>query len=85
MHTPLGFQNKILRGFLDPFYKNRVKKLFSGPEQKLISLSSKAEAEKYVNGPRNLIGIGINLLSPQQPPMHLPSSSSAWSLNPLKS
>jgi hypothetical protein len=45
MHTPLGFQNKILREFLDPIYKNRVKKLFSGPEQKLISLSSKAEAE----------------------------------------
>jgi hypothetical protein len=39
MHTPLGFQNKILRGFLDPIYKNMVKKSFLGPEQKLISLS----------------------------------------------
>jgi hypothetical protein len=27
MHTPLGFQNKILREFLDSIYKNRVKKI----------------------------------------------------------
>jgi hypothetical protein len=39
LHTPLGFQNKILREFLDSFYKNRVKKSFLGPDQKLISPS----------------------------------------------
>jgi hypothetical protein len=36
---PLGFQSKILRGFLGPFLKNRVKKLLSGPDQKLINPS----------------------------------------------
>jgi hypothetical protein len=39
MHTPLGFQNKILREFLDPIYKNRFKKWFLGLDQKLIILS----------------------------------------------
>jgi len=39
MHTPLGFQSKILRGFLGPFLKNRVKKLLLGLDQKLINPS----------------------------------------------